>query len=208
MSRKTMGLVSLLFFLFSGCALTQANLKVDYDPAKTPKSALSSVGASKVSITEFTDKRAEKDKIGYKRNAFGSKMAPITTVKPVPQIVRDAVSGEFVKNGLVVDAPTPDGSLTGDITSFWFDYQVGFTTVEFMGTVGVDMTLKDARTGEVRHAAKYQGHFNEKSLGGLEGTWERVMNGALEDMIRDMSADRKLVEALKGIGSDSRLGRQ
>lgn len=44
---------------------------------------------------------------------------------------------------------------------------------------------RDARTGEVRHTAKYQGHFNEKSLGGLEGTWERVMNAALENMIRD-----------------------
>lgn len=200
MSRIAMGHLSLLFFLFSGCALTQANLKVDYDPAKTPKSALSSAGAAKVSVMEFHDKRPEKDKIGYKRNAFGSKMAPITTVKPVPQIVREAVSGEFVKNGLVVDAPAPDGSLTGDITSFWFDFQTGFTTVEFMGTVGMDMTLKDARTGEVHHTAKYQGHFNEKSLGGLEGTWERVMNAALENMIRDMSADRKLVEAIRALG--------
>ena len=196
MARKATGLLSLLFLLSTGCALTQASLKVDYDPAKTPKSALSTAGRVTVSVAEFADKRPEKDKIGYKRNAFGNKMAPIGTIKPVPQIIREAIAGEFAKNGLAVDAPSSDGVLTGSIDSFWFDIQMNFWTIEFMGTVGVDVTLTDARTGVVRHTGRYEGHYNEKSLGGLEGTWERVMNTALENMIRDMSADRKLVESL------------
>ena len=41
------------------------------------------------------------------------------------------------------------------------------------------------------------GHFNEKSLGGLEGTWERVMNTALGLMIEDMSTDTKLLDVLR-----------
>jgi len=199
MARKATGLLSLLFLLSTGCALTQANLKVGYDPAKTPKSALSTAGPMTVSVAEFVDKRPEKDKIGYKRNGFGQKMAPIVTVKPVPQITREAISGEFAKNGFAVDAPAADAALTGSIDSFWLDIQMNFATIEFMGTVGVDVTLTDTRTGVVRYTGKYEGHCNEKSLGGLEGTWERVMNTALENMIRDMSADRKLVESLTSI---------
>ncbi len=30
----------------------------------------------------------------------------------------------------------------------------------------------------------YQGHHNEKSMGGVEGTWERIMNVALERMVQ------------------------
>ncbi len=201
MARKAMGLLSLLFLLSAGCALTQANLKVGYDPAKTPKSALSTAAPLTVSVAEFADKRRETDKIGYKRNGFGQNMAPIVTVKPVPQIVREAISGEFAKNGVAVDGSAFNGALTGSIDSFWFDIQMNFWTVEFMGTVGVDVTLKDTRTGEVRHTGRYEGHYNEKSLGGLDATWERVMNTALENMIRDMSTDRKFVESLKSIGT-------
>ncbi len=186
--------------LASGCALTQGNIKVGYDPANTRKGPLSSFRPVSVQIQEFADKRAEINKVGYKRNAYGSPMAPIVTTEPVPQIVREAIATEFSTNGHRVVASASDVLISGEITSFWFNSQVNFWTVEFMGTVGVNATVVDTRTGGTVFSANYEGHYNEKSTGGLEKTWERVMNTALERMVQSMSSDRKLVESLKLLG--------
>jgi Uncharacterized lipoprotein len=148
-------------------------------------------------IGEFKDVRPERDKIGYKRNGYGMKTADIVTQKPVPEIVREAVTAEFSKNGHATAAKTPELVLAGEVNTFWFDTQINFWSVEFMGTVSVDLNLTDGQTGASVLARKYQGHFNEKSLGGLNATWERVMNAALALMIEEMSTDMKLLEALR-----------
>lgn len=183
--------------LFSGCAMTQGNLNVSYDETKSKVGPLSAIRPLKAEIREFVDKRSVKDKIGYKRNAYGAQMASIVTTTPVPKIIRDAIATEFAKNGHQVVSLTPDIIIEGDVDTFWFDMQVNFFTIEFMGTVGVTMRVIDPGTGEVLYSEKSEGHYNEKSMGGLEGTWERVMNTALENMIRQMSTDKKLTDCLK-----------
>jgi adenosine deaminase len=52
---------------------------------------------------------------------------------------------------------------------------------------------------EVQFSRQYQGYYNEKSMGGLNDTWERVMNTALERMVEEMSTDPKLIETLQKI---------
>lgn len=183
--------------LFSGCAFTQGNLNVAYDQAKAKAGPLSAIQPLNLDIKEFADNRETKDKIGYKRNAFGAQTASIVTTTAVPKIVRDAVVTEFTKNGHKIVSSDPNVVIQGDINAFWFDMQINFATIEFMGTVGVTMKVTDPVTGEVLYTEKSEGHYNEKSMGGLEGTWERVMNTALENMIRQMSTDRKLIDCLR-----------
>lgn len=189
----------LLSLALGGCAFTQANLNVGYDEAKAVKGPLSEIPPRQLTIAEFKDLRPERDKIGYKRNGYGMKTANIVTQKPVPEIVRDAVTAEFSKNGHLSTGKAAEFVLAGDITTFWFDIQINFWSVEFMGTVAVDLNVTDARTGTSLLARKYQGHFNEKSLGGLDSTWERVMNTALAAMIEEMSTDLKLLEVLRKV---------
>ncbi|SPF31388.1 hypothetical protein SBDP1_100004 [Syntrophobacter sp. SbD1] len=88
-------------------------------------------------------------------------------------------------------------AISGEITSFWFELQVNLMTLDFMGTVGVNLNLVDPVSGAVLYSQSYQGYYNETSLGGLEGTWERVMNTSLERMVRDVSTDPKLLAILK-----------
>ena len=66
-----------------------------------------------------------------------------------------------------------------------------------MGTVSVDLNVIDGKTGATLLTRTYQGHYNEKSMGGLEGTWERVMNAALERMVQQMSTDNKVIQVFK-----------
>ena len=187
----------LLSLTLGGCAFTQANLNVSYDEAKAVKGPLSEITPRQITIGEFKDIRPEREKIGYKRNGYGMKTADIVTQKRVPEIVREAVTAEFSKNGHVTADKASEFVLAGDITTFWFDLQINFWSVEFMGTVAIDFTVTDGRNGASLLARKYQGHFNEKSLGGLDATWERVMNTALALMIEDMSTDVKLLEVLR-----------
>lgn len=190
-------LVLLLSFTLGGCAFTQANLNIVYDETKASKGPLSNLTPRQLAIGEFRDLRPERDRIGYKRNGYGMKTADILTQKPVPEIIRDAISAEFLKNGHIMSAKTPEIRVAGDVTTFWFDLQINFWTVEFMGTIAIDLNLVDGATGAPMLTRKYQGHFNEKSLGGLEGTWERVMNAALAAMIEEMSTDLKLIDVLR-----------
>jgi curli biogenesis system outer membrane secretion channel CsgG len=191
--------IGLSILALSGCAFTQANLNVRYAEENAKKGPLSSVRPLSVEVGEFIDKRPETDKIGYKRNGFGQKTANIVTTKPVPQIVREAILIEFLKNGHLTGGPDNNVVLSGTITSFWFDCQINFWTVEFMGTVSVDLNVIDGKTGATLLMHTYQGHYNEKSMGGLAGTWERVMNTALERMIQQMSTDNKLIQVLKSL---------
>jgi Uncharacterized lipoprotein len=186
-----------LSLTLGGCAFTQANLNVVYDEAKASRGPLSNIPARQLMIGEFKDVRPEPDRIGYKRNGYGMKTADIVTQKPVPEIVREAITAEFSKNGHVTAAKTPELVLAGEVNTFWFDLQINFWSVEFMGTVAVDLNVTDGQTGASILARKYQGHFNEKSLGGLDATWERVMNAALALMIEEMSTDMKLLEVLR-----------
>jgi uncharacterized lipoprotein YajG len=197
--KKLLRAICLLSLSCGGCAFTQADLNVGYDNAKAVKGPLSSIKPLQAAVGEFKDVRPERDKIGYKRNGFGTKTANIVTTKPVPDIIREAVTAELSKNGHVIAASNKDLLFTGEITNFWFDYQMNFWTIEFMGTVAVNLKLTDGKTGTALLSRQYQGYYNEKSMGGLNDTWERVMNTALERMVEEMSTDPKLIETLQKI---------
>lgn len=186
-------------FFITGCAFTRTELDVVYNQEKAKKGPLSSVKPLNVDIGEFVDKRPETDQIGYKRNEFGSKTADIVSKKPVTQIIRDALIAEFQKNGHLISNTNKDIAITGEVTAFWFDKQINFATIEFIGTVGVDLKVVNSKTGAVVLAQPYQGYYNEKSLGGIKGTWERVMNTALERMVNQVSTDPELIKVLQAM---------
>ena len=68
-----------------------------------------------------------------------------------------------------------------------------------MGTVSADVALRDLKTGAEVHSQSYTGHYNEKSLGGMDETWERVMNKALDRMVQQASTDPRLIQVLKAL---------
>lgn len=197
--------IFLISLFFGGCAFTQANLNIAFDESKAAPGPLSSIRPLPAAVGEFKDVRPERDKIGYKKNGYGMKTANIVTTKPVPDIVRDALVVELSKNGHNISPTNKDLVFSGEITTFWFDYQINFWTIEFMGTVAINLNLLDGKTGSPLFSRQYQGHYNEKSTGGYTGTWEKVMNTALERLLEDVSTDAKLLEALKKFQTQASL---
>lgn len=196
MRRFALAVAVILGVMASGCALTTSNLNIAYDPAKAHPGPLSTVKPLSLEVKDLKDARPEKDKIGYKRNLYGQKLGHILAAKPVPEIVGEAIVTEFQKNGHVLNTVDPDLVISGEVTAFWFDAQVGFATVQFIGTVNASLTFTNRATNETLLTNSYQGYYDEESLGGLEGTWEHVMSTALERMVNQMSTDPKLIQAL------------
>jgi len=172
----------------------QANLNVRYAEENAKKGPLSSVRPLHIEVGEFIDKRPETDKIGYKRGGFGEKTGKIVTTKPVPQIVREAILLEFLKNGHLIGKTDKDIILSGTITSFWFDLQY----VTGIGTISVNLNIIDGKTGATLLTRTYNGNYI-----GLPGPWDHgimnVMNVALERMVQQMGADNKLIQVLKSL---------
>jgi uncharacterized lipoprotein YajG len=189
----------------TGCAFTRADLNVNYPESAAKQGPLSSIAPLSVQVDTFSDARPDRDRIGYKRNGFGMQTADIVTTQPVPLIIRDAIAVELKKNGHLTQADHA-AAITGVIRTFWFDIQVNFWTIEFMGTIGLDLAVVDSATKNVLITRTYQAHYDEKSMAGYTGTWERVMNVTLERLVRQIGTDQKLIDALKSINTHAQEG--
>jgi uncharacterized lipoprotein YajG len=183
--------------LLGGCAFTTSTLNVRYDEVKSSPGPLSSAEPRRIEITAVNDKRPDTARIGYKKNGFNQKTADIKTARPVPDIVRDALGTELKKNGHLLGTGDGQLRLAADVDEFWFDLQIGFWTLQFLGTTGMTLTVMDGRTGATLHIQRYQGSHKDSRAMAYEGTWEEVMNAALEQMMRDVATDPKLVEVFK-----------
>lgn len=180
----------------SGCAFGDAHLDIAYDSNKAIAGPLTTVPPQQVTIAKFTDSRPEPELIGYKRNGYGQHTADIKPNKPVSEIVQDAVTAVFRKGGNTIG---DHGTIivSGDIKTFWFDSKVNFWTIEFMAKSAIHLVVRDATDSSVIYENDYTGSYNEESTGGLEKTWQKVLNEALAKMCENISLDIDLANALK-----------
>jgi len=196
MNIKRLSIILVSLGFLSGCAFGDAQLDIGYDGSKAIAGPLSKVSSQQILIREFKDERPEINMVGYKRNGYGQHTADIKPNKPVPEIVKDAISAVFIKGGHSV-AQKANIEVSGEIKTFWFDTKTGFWTVEFMGDTAINLVVKDTDNSNIIYEKVYRGAYNEKSAGGLEKTWERVLNGALAKMAENISLDTELADALK-----------
>lgn len=201
---KRLNALFILCLLTGGCAFTQAELNIGYDPAKAERGPLSSVEPLKISIPELKDSRMDTEVIGHKINGMGMETADIVTKEPVSEIMRTALITMFEKNGHLLNGTGGQIVLDGEIKEFWLELQINMMTVEFMGTIALRLKVKDA-SQKVLYDKEYQGHYNEKKAAGYVKSWEKVMNITLEKLIYQIATDRELVEVLTAQVSQSGL---
>ena len=194
MKLRIVGLVCI--GLLSSCAFNDAHLDIGYDESKAISGPLSTVSPQRMIMGKFVDNRPETGLVGYKRNGFGQHTADIMPNKPVNVIFQNAISSVLKKGGHSV-VEKGNIEVQGDIKTFWFDVKVGFWTVEFMGNAAVHLVIKDVDNSNIIYEQDYRGAYSEKSMGGFEGTWERVLNEALAKMSENISLDTELANALK-----------
>ena len=182
--------------LLSGCAFTPAQLDVQATPETRVAGPLSETPPIKFRATQLEDARLDKARIGWKKNGYGQNTADITTVKPVDQIVESTIDKALTDSGHPVG---DDGiiQIVGTVDRFWFDMDVNFWTVKFIGEVACTLDFIDSQTKQSIYKSKYAGSYNEDKVGGLDKTWSEVMGKALDKLIEDVVLDEDLAEAVK-----------
>jgi hypothetical protein len=99
-----------------------------------------------------------------------------------------------------------DGAIqiVGTVDRFWFDMDVNFWTIKFIGEVACTLDFIDPQTKQSIYKSKYAGSYNEDKAGGLEKTWTEVMGKALDKLIEDIILDEALADAVREFGSQGR----
>jgi len=177
------------------CALNDATLKVEHDAAVNIKGPISEAGAIAFSAPQLEDMRADKARIGYKKNGYGMNMADIDTEQPVNVIVENAITDAITDNGHKI---AEDGRvrITGTVDRFWFDTDINFWSVEFIGDVQCTLDFIDSASNTSIYSSSYSGNYKEKTGAGYVKTWTEVMGKAIDKLIEDIVYDEDLKEAL------------
>lgn len=188
---------SLVFAIvvLQGCAFSQSVLEVEHSAEANFRGPISAVDGFEILRPVLSDQRADRNRIGAKKNGYGMETADISSSKPVEDILASAIVAGFQANGHSL-GETNAISVTGDVKRFWFDTDVNFWTVEFTGEVQCSLKFF-SHGGDLIHQGNYTGAHSIKKGGGLEKTWTEVMSKAVDNLVEDIMFDEDLVEAMQ-----------
>lgn len=191
---KIIFVIAVLFI--QACAFTDAKLAVQHNSAANIVGPVSEIEKLAFASPALEDRRLDKARIGWKKNGYGQNTADITTVKPVQDIVQEALTDAIGDNGHSVSTDAPI-KITGSIDRFWFETDMNFWTVEFIGDVQCTLNFVDAATNKTIYTSVYTGTNKVKTGGGLEKTWTQVMSKTVDNLIENIVFDEELSEALQ-----------
>lgn len=191
--RKIVVLAAVL--LVQACALTDSTLNVEHDTAVNITGPISEAGSIAFLAPQLEDTRLDKARIGWKKNGYGMNTADITSEQDVDVIVENAIIDAIKDNGHTV---VEDGlvKITGSVNRFWFDTDINFWTVEFIGDVQCTLDFVDSKTNTSIYSSAYSGTYKEKTAAGYVKTWTEVMSKAIDKLLEDIVFDEELSDAL------------
>lgn len=184
-----------LMLLTQACAFTDATLQVEHDDEVDITGPISEAGSIVFSAPQLEDARLDKARIGWKKNGYGMNTADITTEQPVDVIVENAITDAIKDNGHTV-AEDNQVRISGTVDRFWFDTDINFWSVEFIGDVQCTLELYDSETNASIYSASYSGTYKEKTAAGYVKTWTEVMGKAIDKLIEDIVFDEDLTDAM------------
>lgn len=190
-------LVMTAILLIQACAFTDATLKVEHDSTVDITGPISEVEGIVFTAPQLEDARLDKARIGWKKNGYGMNTADITSEQPVDVIVENAIIDAIKDNGHSI---AEDGRvrITGTVDRFWFDTDMNFWTIEFIGDVQCTLDFIDSATNKSIYQSSYSGNYKEKTGAGYVKTWTEVMSKAVDKLIEDIVFDEDLKDALAG----------
>lgn len=184
----------LAFAVLQGCAFTDATLDVGMPLDAEMRGPLSSVDSMSLQMGELQDERIDKERIGWKKNGYGANTADILTVEPVEEILRAGMVKTLEENGHAVGASGV--RIDSVLKNFWLEFDVNFWTVEFIGNIEAMFVLVGEAGSEI-YRNTYSGSYSEKTGGGGEKTWAKIMSKTVASLFEDFAFDEDLVEVLE-----------
>lgn len=199
--------LTFLALLFSiglpGCALTDAHVNPVFTPESGKRSPLSTIAPLALSI-QIEDQRnsGEQDRVGDKKNGFGTVTAKVLSDKVPTIIVYDALKAEFENNShKIVQAEDRkvDALIKIGLKRYWSDFAIHFFDIEMKGTLDTDVAILNGINQNQLASKPFSSTFRESRQIALEGAFESALNGALLEFVRSFSRDPNVLDALRTV---------
>ena len=97
--------------------------------------------SQKVRLLAFTDKRAEKNRIGERHAAFNVSMGDIYTNRNVASFFTEAVQNELLASGNKLTEDTKDITISGDVMRFWIWTDTTALYWDIIGEIEVNLSV-------------------------------------------------------------------
>jgi hypothetical protein len=172
-----------------GCA---SALDVGYVEEGASRGLAASAPPLRIVVGPVTDRRMEQTRIGGKPKNGDA----IVTMRPVADIVRDALVAELTRNGYAVVRGEGDIRVAADVEDFWLDSAGRNSNTHYIGRVAIALGVMDARSGEMLLSRRYIGIRRQTADAGATVAWREVMDTALARAMRDIATDPDLGAAL------------
>lgn len=196
MIRRSLGLpaIVLVVSFVSGCGATTSGLDVRYPEAGVNRSLLASAPPRRIEITPVADRRVDTARIGARPKDGGA----IVTIRPVADIVGEALAVEIRKNGHAVVSDSRDVVLSSVVEEFRLDIVTGYSAAQYVGRVVIALTVAEPKSGDRLLTRRYVGISRrqiDKDKDSDNG-WREVMDVALARTMRDLATDPELAAVL------------
>lgn len=183
----------LIFLMFlSGCALTKDHITLDYIPQSNVESIK---GSEKVNIKlNVTDARTMRDKVSYKKNAYGMEMAEIISDSDIIELINKSIKTELQNRGFMVD--TGDIEVNIELIKFYNDFKSGFFAGDASAEAIMGVQVKQ-KNGNIPYNKTITGSYVEQDIQLASGNnAKKALDGALKDAIPKLMNDQKFIIAL------------
>ncbi|HSQ52412.1 MAG TPA: hypothetical protein VLL94_14250 [Nitrospiraceae bacterium] len=202
-SHKLAVLALLFSIALAGCALTDAHVNPGFTPESGKRSPLSTITPLAISI-QVEDQRSpsEQDRVGDKKNNFGSVTAKVLSDKVPTTILYDALKAEFENNShkiVQTEDRKADALIKVGLKRYWSDFAVHFFDIEMKGTLDADIAILNGIDQNQLASKPLNGTFRESRQIALEGAFEGALNGALFEFMRTFSRDPNVLDALRTV---------
>jgi Uncharacterized lipoprotein len=185
-----------IIVFLTGC-VGNMTVATDYNPQTKGDTPLASVPPLKVKLLNFEYERSQPLMIGHREAAGGVPMGNVYSERPVPEIIRDAVKAELIRNGHSIVTDNEDISIGGEIRKFRVGTDVTAMYWDVIGEVSFAIEVKGSTSEKSGPFGPYTGKKVERTyLNPGESIVKSVLAKSLEDAMSSMSHDPKLIKAL------------
>ena len=191
--RIACSLVSLV--LFCGCALTEESVRLSYRPEPGVTRIAGADGVT--TVVTVVDARADRTRVGAKKNGFGMETAAIRSVEEVATTVQAAIESELHARGFRV-AREGGVTISIEITRLWNDFKMGMWAGDAVSEMMISARVS-GRDGAMLYVRNVATEGKEPDIQLASGkNAQLALDRALENGIRQLFADPKFTAALLG----------
>ena len=197
----SLGCGLVLSAFFSGCALNDQNVQLNYVPQKNVQHL---TGAENVTVlVVISDQRNTKDItngiVGYKKNISGVETTPIITDNDVPTLIRQAILTELTARGF---QPGTNNAITVvvELTRFYNDFETGFRTGVAVAEADMNAVVKDAN-GAIVFSKLISGIGEKSKIQYAMNEYARIaLEAALKNAVARLFNEPAFINALLAAG--------